>query len=156
MKWDALASYFLSEFEDNDEKTKDDSKATQAVRLVTKFNDPFTKLYALFVQSIMPSFDAYYTFLQSEELLVHLLQDSTLNLYMALLPCFIKPDVIAQSDDILCTDIEDFKNYKEYSSIHIGFPTKQNALSKDLIGTSKYTKFLGKANNFILKPAVIY
>ena len=156
MQWDSLESYFLSRFEDNDEKTKDDDKVPQEIYLVRKFNDLFTKLYALFAQSIMPSFDAYYTFLQSEELLVHLLQDSTLNLYMALLPCFIKPDVIAQSDDILCTDIEDFKNYKKYSSIHIGFPTKQNALSKDLIGTSKYTKFLGKANNFILKPAVIY
>ena len=118
MQWDALKLYFLSEFEDNDEKTKCDDKVTREFRLFRKFSDPFTKLYVLFVQSITPSFDAYNTFLQSEEPLVHLLQDSTLNLYRALLFRFIKPDVIAQNDDILCIDIEDSTNYK---AIHIGF-----------------------------------
>ena len=78
----------------------------------------------------------------------HLLQNSTLNLYKVLLSCFIKPDVIAQKDHILCIDIEDSTNYKEYSSIRIGFSTKQYALSKDLIGTSKYTKFLREAQQF--------
>ena len=113
MQWDALQSYFLSEFEDNNKKTKDDDKVTREVRLVRKFNDPFTKLYALFVQSIMPSFDAYNAFLQSEEPLVHLLQDSALNLYKDLLSRFIKPGVITQSDDILCIDIEDSTNNKK-------------------------------------------
>ena len=61
----------------------------------------------------MPSFDAYNTFLQSEEPLVHLLQDRTLNLYKALLSRFIKPDVIAQSEDIRCINIEDSTNYRE-------------------------------------------
>ena len=89
--------------------------------------------------------------MESEEPLVHLLQDSTLNLYKALLSRFIKPDVIAQSDDILCIDIEDSTNYKEYSSIHIGFFTKQYALSKDLIETSKCTKFLREAQQFYTK-----
>ena len=105
LQWDALESYFLCEFEDNDEKTKYDDKVTREVRLVRKFNDPFTKLYVLFVQSIMPSLHTYNTFLQSEEPLVHLLQDTTWNLYKALLSRFIKPDVIAQNDDILCIDI---------------------------------------------------
>ena len=113
MQWDALQSYFLSEFEDNNKETKDDDKVTREVRLVRKFNDPFTKLYALFVQSIMPSFDAYNAFLQSEEPLVHLLQDSALNLYKDLLSRFIKPGVITQSDDILCIDIEDSTNNKK-------------------------------------------
>ena len=79
---------------------------TREVRLVKNINYPFKKLYALLVQSIMASFDAYSTFLQSEEPLVHLLQDSSFNLYKALLSRIIKPDVIAQSDDILCIDIE--------------------------------------------------
>ena len=34
MQWDALESYFLSEFEDNDEKAKDNDKVTREVRLV--------------------------------------------------------------------------------------------------------------------------
>ena len=58
MQWDSLESYFLSRFEDNDEKTKDDDKVPQEIYLVRKFNNLFTKLYALFAQSIMPSFDA--------------------------------------------------------------------------------------------------
>ena len=99
----------------------------------------------------MPSFDAYNAFLQSKEPLVHLLQDSPLNLCKALLSRFIKPNLIAQSDDILSSDIEDFKNYKEYSSIHIGFSTKQYALSKDLIGSLKYTRFLREAQQFYIK-----
>ena len=53
MQWDALEPYFLLAFKDNDEKTKNDDKVTQEVCLVRKFNDPFTKLYALFVQAIL-------------------------------------------------------------------------------------------------------
>ena len=147
MQWDALESYFLSEFEDNDEKTKDNDKVTREVRLVRKFNDPFTKLYALFVQSIMPSFDAYYTFLQSEEPLVALLQNRTLNLYKALLSRFIKPDIIAQSDDILYALIlkipQIIKNIYLYT---LDFPQSLRGIPN----------FLGKPNNFILNPPVIY
>ena len=61
----------------------------------------------------MPSFDVYNAFLLSEEPLVHLLQDNALNLYKVLLSHFIKPDIIAQSDDILCIDIEDSTNNKK-------------------------------------------
>ena len=52
----------------------------------------------------MLSFDADNIFLQSEEPFVYLAENSTLNLCKAILSCFIKPDVIAQSDDILCVD----------------------------------------------------
>ena len=99
----------------------------------------------------MPSFDAYNTFLQSQEPHDHLLQDSTSNLHKALLSRFTRPDIITQSDDILCIDIEDSTSYKEYSFAHIGFSTKQYASSKDLIGTSKYTKFLRKAQEFYIR-----
>ena len=46
--------------------------------------------------------------------------------------------------------ILDSTNYKEYSSIHIGFSTKQYAFSKDLIRTSKHTKFLREAQQFYI------
>ena len=95
----------------------------------------------MFVQSVIPSFDIYSTFSQSEEPLVHLLQESTLNLYKTLVTPFIKPNIIAQSDDILSIDIKDSTNYKESSSVHIGYLTKQYTLPKDLVETSKYTKF---------------
>ena len=32
-------------------------------RLVGKFSDPLTKIYLLFVQSVIPTFDIYNTFL---------------------------------------------------------------------------------------------
>ena len=69
------------------------NKVSREVRLIRKLIDPFTKLYLLFVQSVIPAFDIYNTFLQSEEPLVHLLQKSTLNLYKALLALFIKPHI---------------------------------------------------------------
>ena len=34
MQWDALELYFLSEFENDDEKAKDNDKVTREVRLV--------------------------------------------------------------------------------------------------------------------------
>ena len=142
---DALESYFLSEFEDNDE-TKDNDKVNQEVCFIRKFNDPFTKLYLLFVQSAIPAFDIYNTFLQSEEPFVHLLHKSTLNLYKTLLVRFIKPHITAHS-----IDTEDSTNYKESSFVHIGFFTKHYALFKDLAEASKYTKFLKEVQKFYFK-----
>ena len=46
IQWDASESRFLSEFEDDDEKTKDGDIVKREIGLVRKFNDPFTKLYA--------------------------------------------------------------------------------------------------------------
>ena len=105
----------------------------------------------LFVQSVTPAFDIYNTFLQSEEPLVHLLQESTLNLYKALLVRFIKSHIIAQNDDILSTDTEDSTDYKESSSVHIGYSTMQYALSKDFVETSNYAKFLKEVHEFYVK-----
>ena len=149
LQWDALQSYFLSEFED-DEDSQDDDKVTMEVCLVKKFKDPFSKLYALFVQSVMPVFDHYNMFLQSEEPLFHLLHESTMKLCRMFLSRFIKPEVITESADILSIDIDNSENHKELSSIHIGFSTKQYALSHDLIGTVKYTKFLKEAKQFFI------
>ena len=105
----------------------------------------------LFVQSVTPAFDIYNTFLQSEEPLVHLLQESTLNLYKALLVRFIKPHIIAQNDNIFSTDTEYSTGYKESSSVHIGYSTMQYALSKDFVETSNYAKFLNEVHEFYVK-----
>ena len=78
MQWEALRSYFISEFEEDD--ALDEEKVTREVRLIRQFNDPFTKLYVIFVQSVMPVFDQFNTFLQSEEPLVHLLHESKIKL----------------------------------------------------------------------------
>lgn len=77
--------------------------------MITKFGDPFTKL-SFFVQWVVLAFDTYSTLLQSEEPLVHGLQESTLNLYKTLVACFIKPHIVVQNDDIFSVDIEDSAN----------------------------------------------
>ena len=69
MQWDALESYFLSELAYNDANTKYDDKLKRKIYFGYEINDPLAKLYVLFVQSIMPSFDTYKASLQSEEFL---------------------------------------------------------------------------------------
>ena len=83
LQWEALRPYFLSEFEDDNSLGA--NTVTREVRLARKFDDPFSKLNVLFVQSVMPVFDHFNTFLQSEEPLVHLLHETTVKLYRALL-----------------------------------------------------------------------
>ena len=68
-----------------------------------------------------------------------------------LLTHFIKPHILAQSDDILSIDVEDSTNYKESLSVHTGYSTKQYPPSKDLVETSKYTKFLKDIQTFHVK-----
>ena len=65
--------------------------------------------------------DIYNTFLQSEESLVHLTQESILNFGKTLLACFIKPHITAQSDYILSIDIKDSTNYKESLSVRFRY-----------------------------------
>ena len=99
-----MQSYFISEFGEDD--VLDKERVTREIRLIRQFNDPFTKLYVLFVQSVMPVFDPFNIFLQSEEPLVHLLHESTIKLYKGLLPHFIKTEILSNSNDVLLIDIE--------------------------------------------------
>ena len=95
--------------------------------------------------------DIYNTFLQSEESLVHLIQESILNFWKKLLACFIKPHITAQSDDILSIDIKDSTIYKESLSVHFRYFAKQRALSKDLVETPKHIEFLKEVREFCVK-----
>ena len=75
---------------DPTEKVLDDQPIREK-RLVKAFKDPVTKLYAMFVQSVIPIFDRFNTFLHSEEPLVYVLYESTTRLYRSLLSRFIIP-----------------------------------------------------------------
>ena len=148
MQWEALRSYFISEFEEDD--SLDEEKVTREARLIRQFNDLFTKLCVLFVQAIMPVFDQFNTFLQSEEPLVHLLHESTIKLYKGLLSRFIKTEIFSTSNDVLLIDIENSESLKELNTIHIGFITKQYAVAEDIIGTPRYIKFLREVQSFFI------
>ena len=63
-EWGSLESYFLSYFDlqvGPTEKVLDD-QPNRAKRLVKTFKDPLTKLYAMFVQLVIPIFDSFIHF----------------------------------------------------------------------------------------------
>ena len=83
MQWDSQELYFLSNFDlDNDPIENDpDEKTSREKRLVKAVKQPVSKLYVMFVQSVLPIFDNFNTFLQGEEPLIHILYHCILHLY---------------------------------------------------------------------------
>ena len=61
MLWDSLESYFLSNFDLDDDPIENnpDEKPSKKKRLVNAFKQPVSKLYAMFVQSVIPIFDSF-------------------------------------------------------------------------------------------------
>ena len=139
-QWDLLESYFLSYFDLDDEPVNRDphDKPSRETRLVQAFKEPDTKLYAMFIQSVIPFFDSFNTFLQSEVLLIHVLFQSGMWLYRLLLTRFVLPEVIASTDDVLNIDLDDPSILKDYENVFIGLMTKQFARDSDILGTPKY------------------
>ena len=91
IQWYPLKSYFMSNFNLDDDPTENDpdEKSSREKRLVNAFKQPVSKLYAMFVQSVTPILDSFNTFLQAEETLIidsyAVLYHSTLRLYRSLL-----------------------------------------------------------------------
>ena len=102
MLWDSLESYFLSNFDLDDDPIENnpDGKPSRKKRLVNAFKQPVSKLYAMFVQSVIPISDSFNTFLQADEPLIHTLYHSSFRLYCSLVSIFILFEVISESDDI--------------------------------------------------------
>ena len=71
-KWDSLESYFLSNFYLDYDLTENDpdEKPTREKKLVNALKQTVSKLYAMFFQSVIPIFDKFHTFLQSQEPLI--------------------------------------------------------------------------------------
>ena len=61
MQWDSLKSFFLSNFNlDNDPTENDtDGKPSREKRLVNTFKQSVNDLYSMFVQSVIPLFDSF-------------------------------------------------------------------------------------------------
>ena len=134
MQWNSLELYFLSNFDLDDDPTENDpdEKPGREKRLVNAIRQPVSKLYAMFVQSVLPIFDSFNTFLQVEESLIHILYYSTLCLYRSLLSRFILREVISELDnvlsiesvDVLSIDLDDPDVLKDFNSIFVGAMTK--------------------------------
>ena len=99
-------------------------------------NNLLEKLYVMFLQSVVVTFNSFNTFPQSEEQIIDILYHSNLRLYRSLFSRFNLPEVILELDDMLSTDLEDPDVLKDFNSIFSGEMTKQHA--RDIIGTSEY------------------
>ena len=64
MQWNSLESYFLSNFDLDDDPTENDpdEKPRAEKRLLNAFKQPVSMLYTMFVQSVIPIFDSFNTF----------------------------------------------------------------------------------------------
>ena len=69
MQWDLLGWYFLSNFDldDNPIENNPNEKPSREESLINAFKQPVSKLYAMFIQSVIPVFDSFNNFLQNEE-----------------------------------------------------------------------------------------
>ena len=47
-------------------ETDPDEKPSREKKLIIEFKEPTSKLYSMFVQSVIPIFDSFVTFLQAE------------------------------------------------------------------------------------------
>ena len=63
------------------------------------------------------------------------------------------PEVISLTDDIQSIEIEDPINLKDNKVLFLGIMTKQYARGCNLIGTTKYNKFLKEVRLFYMKCA---
>ena len=65
LQWDSLKLYFPSNFDLDDEPTENDldEKPGREKKLVNAFKQLVSKLHAMFVQSVIPIFDSFNTFL---------------------------------------------------------------------------------------------
>ena len=99
MQWNSLQSYFLSDLDLDDDPTESnpDEKPSTENRLVNAYKRPVRKLYVMFLQSVIPIFDSFNTFLPAEEPLIYILYHSTSRSYCSLLSRFILLEFIPES-----------------------------------------------------------
>ena len=139
----------------DDEPTENDpdEKPSREKKLVNAIKQTVSKLYTMFVQSVIPIYDSFNTFLRAEEPLIHILYHSTLRLHRSLVSRLILSEVISQSDDVQSINLEDSHVLKDFNIIFIGAMTKQYARDSDIIGSSEYQIFLKEVRAFFIKCA---
>ena len=106
--------------------------------MVNVLKQTASKLHAMFLQSVIPIFDSFNTFLKAEETLIYIFYHYTSRLCSSLLSRFVLFEVISVSDDALSIDLEDPDVLKDFYSAFIGAMTKQHARDSDIIENSEY------------------
>ena len=112
-KYSGLKSYFLSE-EFADQRFS---------RLRDAFTNPPTEVALLFHHASIPLFNNFNKLLQSEEPIIHMLLDSTIQLARSLANRIIKPQVLKDTP-VTELNLDDPQIYKPEHSIFMGVTTK--------------------------------
>ena len=146
-QYDALCSYFASSEEI--EKAK---KMSSAANLRDRLADPMTKVYLLFVHSVMPIFDSFTALLESEEPMIHKMIDCITKLVKDLLGRFISIKCIPDADSLLDIDYKDPSVQLSDEQLWIGFATRQfiHEIKDDLEGTITINKFDAQVRCFFI------
>ena len=132
-----MKSYFLS-YSDSDARFK---------RLNLHFQESMTEVHLLFYQSVMPAFTESNKLLQSESPLIHRLQICLLRQLKTFLNKFLKPNIIAECDDLSIKEQLPYKDTECQLSdeeLFIGFLTKMklgDLLTKADISQAQVDKF---------------
>ena len=144
-QWDGLKPYFLSKFGDLAQKSGEREN-----RLVKIFKDPYSKLYFLFVQQVIGMFDTLNTVLQAEHPLVNVIHQLLATLHRQLLSCFVKPNVITSTSDVVAIDLSS-DNLLSISEVQVGLQALQYAATEELdANPEKYNRFFQDALGFYM------
>ena len=135
-QYDALKSYFSSCLSEKKASDKNKKKSKMAI-LAEQLNDPITKVYMLFLHSVLPVFDSFTALLESEEPLIHKVRECIMKLVKELLGRFVNMQYIHEATDpLLDSDYEDPTVQLRDRQLRIGFATSQFIQKEDLEGTA--------------------
>ena len=157
--WDSLYSYFITNFDKDGDDERDPGRRRRKStakgyqnredRVVKLFKNESTKAYALFLHAVIPAFDAFNILLQREDPMIHAVHPTMVALYQKILAKLVRPDALAEQDDILEVDFEDQALHREDQDLFVGFATRQYLRSKDLPATD-LQKLYGDVRKFYI------
>lgn len=120
----------------------------ECISLQNQIRDPLTKLYLLFLSSILPVFNAVNIFLQQEAPAIHLLYRKLNSLFSDLLVRFVKPSALSdEAASMTAIQFSKRKHQKDDGDLVIGAESKSYIKSANLTAT-QLQKFYSEVRNF--------
>ena len=127
-------------------------KKTKMAIVAEQLNDPITKVYLLFLHSMLPVFYSFTALLESEEPLIHKVRECILNLVKELLGRFVNMQCIHEAgDSLLDIDFGDLTVQLRDGQLRTGFATRQFIQKEDLEGTCDLKKFYQEVRSFFIR-----
>lgn len=106
-QYDALKLYFISAIQEE--------RLTNCEMILSKLNDPTTKLFLMFLEFILPIFNSVNKMMQSEKPQIYRVETEVKKTLKTFLDCYLKEEFIESSDlnTISPTDPRNFVNIKD-------------------------------------------